>query len=105
MGIYPDHGLEYHVVLKNNMHLIVANIKDIDNRLEKSEFYKKRKDKWFMINNNICKLLSIIDLHDLDIELNENEKNKLNEYLNKYGEEVDDHGWYDVCKIYDTYEL
>jgi hypothetical protein len=99
MGIYPDHGIEYHVVLKNSKRFIIVDTKATDDRLVKSKFFKDREGEWFMVNRSIC--VKIED--ELDVELTEKEKEKLQKCLDKYGEEVDRYGWYDVCNIYDTY--
>jgi hypothetical protein len=103
MGIYPDHGIEYHVVLKNNKRFIIASTKATDDRLVKSKFFKDRESEWFAINHSMCVKMEDKDVDELDVELTEKEKEKLQSCLEKAGEDLDRHGWYDVCSIYDTY--
>lgn len=103
MGIYPDHGLEYRVALKDNKYYVIASSKEIDDRLSKSLFYKKRMDTWFAVGNSFSRILSDEDVADLDFDLTEDEKNKLQKFLTENGDKVESHGWYDVCSVYDTY--
>ena len=101
MGIYPDHGVEYHVVFKNNTKYVIANTKTTDDRLLKSKYLEKRYDKWMNLCQSQCIPLQNAD--ELDIELEDIEKQRLDKILNENKNEVLTHGWYDVCSIWDTY--
>jgi hypothetical protein len=100
MGIYPNHGVEYHLILKNNKRYIIANTTETDNRLVKSKYYEDRKEKWFEKMYQYCTPL----IEDgFDIQLTEDELKRLHDLLDKHKNEIDIHGWYDVCTITDTY--
>ena len=99
MGIYPDHGVEYHVILKDNTKYAIANTKATDDRLLKSKYLEKRYDKWMTLCQSQC--IPLQDLDEFDVELEDIEKIKLEKILNE--KEVLTHGWYDVCSIHDTY--
>jgi hypothetical protein len=104
MGIYSDHGIEYRIKLKNNKQILVANTKSTDDRLIKSNFYKKREMKWLSnCSNNFVRILPASDLIELDFDLTNNEKIELTKLLNENIDKVESHGWYDVCYVSDTY--
>ena len=72
MGIYPDHGVEYHVLLKNGRKHSVASTKDTDDRLIKSKYLEKRHDEWMSLCHSRC--IPLKDVDDLDVELTIAEK-------------------------------
>jgi hypothetical protein len=95
MGIYPNHGLEYHLVLKNDKHIVVLCSQETDDRLVASEYYKSRKESWFQDLSTRC-----IPIEEtVDIEFIKAEKAKLNMLVNTYGDQIAGHGWYDVMTI------
>jgi len=101
MGIYPDHGIEYHIVLKDQKRFVIANTKATDDRLRKSKYLDKRYEKWFDLCRTQC--IPLKDVEDLDVELDDQEKERLQDLLNINKANVLTYGWYDVCSIYDTY--
>lgn len=101
MGIYPDHGIEYHIVLKDQKRYVIANTKATDDRLRKSKYLEARYDKWFNLCQSQC--IPLKDVNELDVELEKQERERLEELLRKHDGDVLVHGWYDVCSIYDTY--
>jgi hypothetical protein len=101
MGIYPDHGVEYHIVLKNNKRYVIAGTKSTDDRLLKSNYLATRYDNWMNLCRSQC--IPLQDLHEFDVELEEIEKQKLEKLLNEHDKDVLTHGWYDVCSVWDTY--
>ena len=99
MGIYPDHGIEYHVILKNNKRIVIAGIKDTDERLRVSKYLDARYEKWMDLCQSRC--MPLKDAHELDVELTSDEKDKLAKVLETT--EYITHGWQDVCNLHDTY--
>ena len=100
MGIYYDHGVQYMVVSKTRKYVIVS-LKDADQRLLQTEYYKTRKDSWFNEHGAFCKQ---IPGGAIDISLTDVEKERLESVL-KTADDVESYGWYDVQTIYDTYGL
>lgn len=100
MGIFYDHGVQYMVVTKSQRYVIVP-LKDADRRLEQSEYYKARKNRWFSGNGSFS---NPIPDGELDIEMTDAEKERLRSVLDTT-EGVESHGWYDVQNIYDTYGI
>lgn len=39
MGMYANHGVEYRIVLKNGLWIVVARMQDTDERLHQSRFF------------------------------------------------------------------
>lgn len=95
MGMYPDHGIEYHIILKDGQHIVVLCSREVDDRLIASEYYKKRRESWFEDMWSRCDPIT----EDVDIQMSDQEKNKLEKLLNEYGSGVSSHGWYDVMTI------
>lgn len=95
MGIYPDHGLEYHLVLRDERHIVVICSKETDDRLVESEYYKSRKGSWFQDLSTRCKLIE----ESVDIQLTDAEKAKLDMMMKSHGENIVSHGWHDVLSI------
>ena len=98
MGIFYDHGVQYMVVTKTGKHVIVS-IKDADQRLLQSEYYKTREDSWFSGNGSFCKPVAGVDISLTDVE-----KERLESVLTT-ADEVESYGWYDVQTISDTYGI
>ena len=111
-----NHGVEYRVQLKPNSDhydvlakyiskykknaiwsdiIVVANTKQTDNRLLSCKYYNDRKTTWFkdFLPKN-CKLTNI------DIDLTEEEKDILNFILHELGDQVIDHGWFEIWTVY-----
>ena len=103
MGLYPAHALEYHLVLKNVQRIIIAGTRATDDRLLISQYYLKRKDRWFHENQARCDKIN--DDENVDIELNTSEKNNLANLIREHEDCVDHAGWYNVITVYDTYGL
>lgn len=101
MGIYPDHGVEYWIFLKNKTEICVVNLRKADTRLVSSKYYEQRKDTWWA--NWQTRRIPISDLPDFDMELTTKEKESLAEKLQCHGDQVESHGWYDVFSICDSY--
>ncbi len=98
MGLYPDHGVEYHIYTRNNSKIVVASTRDTDSRLQVSNYYLSRKDQWFKYEGEYIKK---IEAQDFDIKLTEKEKERFELLLKQ--EDVTDHGWYEVFKIQTSY--
>lgn len=112
--IFLDHGVEYRVYLKPGSDyfdvlaqyiakykknaswgeiITIASTKQTDGRLLKSEYYRQRKETWLDgFEPHSCKLSNI------DIKLTDEEKGTLTFIINGLGEQVVDHGWYEVWK-------
>ncbi len=106
MGIYFDHGVEYHVRTRKTDTRPAANLTLVttaqsDGRLEASRYYAARKDAWFVVKNPRC---DRITADDFDVELSSREERTLQQFLDKYGDAVEDHGWYDVVTMSTTYD-
>ena len=102
MGLYPDHGVEYLIILKDQQIICLVNTTQADSRLLRSNYYEKRKHAWWDDSwQTGCK--PITDMTDFDIELTVVENLALSEKLEHYGEEVETHGWYDVFNICELY--
>ena len=101
MGIYPDHGIEYHIVLKDQKRYVIAGTKATDDRLRQSKYLEARYDKWMTLCQTQC--IPLQDVDELDVELEDREKESLDKLLKIHDTNVLTHGWYDVCTIYDTY--
>jgi hypothetical protein len=95
MGLYPDHGVEYHLVLKNGKHVTIIGTHATDDRLLISEYYKKHKASWFDDLFARCDLIT----EDIDILMTSSEKLTLDTFINLHGNNVQSHGWYDVMTI------
>jgi hypothetical protein len=102
MGIYSDHGIEYHVV-RGGRRVCIASTRQTDARLLASDYYARRKDSWFSRHVTWCVK---IDETDLDVALTAGERTLLDATLqtsNEKKEENTTHGWYDVQTLTDTY--
>lgn len=113
-----DHGVEYHVefdpnsinyfdiaieymslyktvVVWNSGVIVIASTRKTDDRLIKSNYYKNRKDTWFDDLHEHDKTL----IENIDMSLDDQEKEYLDFVLSKFGTSVKRHGWFDVVHI------
>ena len=101
MGIYFDHGLEYHVVL-GGKHVCIASTRQTDARLLASKYYADRKASWFA-DCFVARCVKIEDA-DVDIMLTESERAKLDLHVVNVANVANVvNGWYDVVTVTDTY--
>lgn len=102
MGAYANHGVEYHVVHKEGIRTVIADMSNTDSRLLKSAYYAKNKDTWFaevyMKGPYIGKIVD----PDFDVLLEHSEIAMLNIILDAFHEDIEEHGWYDVTTIGST---
>ena len=96
MGLYPDHSVEYRIILKDKTSRCITH--NIDSRLVESLYYKKRDS----LGDWQTRCFLITD-PDFDIELTAVEKRTLSESLEYFGDRVQSHGWYDVFSIDDSF--
>ena len=96
MGLYPNRGLEYHVVLPGRR-AVVAGTAETDALLLESEYYRLRKDTWFDGYNEFC---VPVEPPEPDIELTAGQQTRLRKALERL--DVVSHGWYDVYRIYSS---
>ena len=104
MGIYYDRGVQYMVVTNKRIHVIIS-LKEADNRLIETDYYKTRKESWFDSNGSFC---NPIPDGEIDITMTDREKNILESVLKRVemdSEVVERMGWYDIQNIYDTYGI
>jgi hypothetical protein len=76
MGMYANHGVEYHVVLRDGKTIVIASTKNTDDRLQQSHFFKVREAEWLSVETmyrNGSFVNRIVD-HDLDIQLTDQER-------------------------------
>ena len=106
MGMYANHGVEYHVNYKSGKVKIIAPIHATDERLIGSMFFEKQKDEWLsgdVMYGRGSFMVRITD-PEFDIELTDGERTALSKVLGEdTGDEVVEHGWYDVNYIHTTY--
>lgn len=126
MGIYPNHGVEYWIEVDKSfdnsvLKRLIENIKldtkfmmyvtplnsirvlstsRTDDRLEKSNYYKERKNDWFNQRTLSMEWREAINEQPIiDIELNHSEKNILQTIREQLGEHITYEGWFDVNTI------
>lgn len=100
MGLYANHGVEYHVVYIGKIDVIAA-MKDTDARLLASKYYQKHKSTWLVHETMYMKgsFVIAIDDPDFDVGLTEEEKTVLERALTEKEGLVECHGWYEVNTI------
>ena len=103
MGIYPDRGLQYEARLKNGETVVVAPIKNVDERLKESRWLANLggskvflDPQWTMNPRN--EPLVVSDADTFDIELTDEEREKLDSL-----DSVENHGWRYVVTFGDTH--
>lgn len=101
MGLYPECGVEYDIVLRNGEKIVVVPISSADKRLLSSQYYLRRKSVY---DAQLSKrpLTWSFKADGVDISLYPQEIEKLKVLLEKYASEVVEHGWYDVGKVNST---
>lgn len=94
----PD--LEKNLKIKidfNGDFVVYLSTKQTDERLKQCEYYISRKDQWFkevdFHNYRSEKLANNV------LQMTELEKENLNHILEKFNDQVLDHGWHDICKV------
>ena len=126
MGIYYGRGFEYLIVLSRDISeddlakikeipniilrgkemigetrdcIVVVDMKDADDRLVETSYYKCQEDNWFhpkkQFAHKICRYI---------VELTEDENERLGSYMdhNVIKRHVKDWGWFDVMEISST---
>lgn len=74
--------------------VVIADKPATDNRLIQSKYYNDRKDTWWVhVHGPSCEAIKD---EDIDISLNDKEKEYLEFVLKEFGPAVQTHGWYDV---------
>lgn len=97
MSRYVCYGVEYAVRFTDQKRMIIASVKQLDDRLLASKYYQARKN--FYMKNRFDKTwCEKIDFVDFDLYYEE--KARLNEIIDILGEHILEHGWYDVCNDY-----
>lgn len=99
MGIYPTRGIEYRIYDYNSF--TVLNIKDLDKRLESSQYYLRQKDIYLQQsfpNDFVTCKLTEHDIKDIILIYEENQK-ILNKKRALRGNILDE-GFFDVYKIW-----
>lgn len=100
MGAYADHGVEYHIVKKDGKHIIIASTCATDQRLLDSIFFSKCNEEWLSIDAMYRgDYIKRIDDPDFDVKLNDKESIILESALSVHGDDILEHGWYDVNRI------
>ena len=103
MGVYTDHGIEYHVVCKDGKRFIVASTHDTDTRLLESKFYKVREGTW--TSDDMYRrgsYMNKIVAKNFDIELTQHEWASLEKVIGQYHDVILEHGWYEVNSVSTT---
>lgn len=120
MGIYFQHGLEYLIIYeydqyireyamstyKGEVHPILRAVSVIgqrktDDRLVKTKYYTKNKDRWYTSGNTYRLKLSDEDLDDFAIT--DAEKELISKISSDEKLSTVEHGWYDVHHVSCTY--
>lgn len=109
MGKFANHGVEYHIVYKTGEREVVAPMKDTDKRLLASKYYLegdngKHIETWLKPETMYANgpFVKPMDDPEFDVELTEEEKVRLEVILKDKGEDVAEHGWYEVNTIEST---
>ena len=117
MGIYTDHGIEYHIVITSNSspelkekynivndRIIFLSTKHTNKRLENSNYYLSRKDTWdsYKIEQFIP-----IDGNSIDINLTEFEIDILTDLVTDLRKDglTFTYGWYEVANSSSTLDI
>lgn len=98
MGIYYAYGIEYSLKLKDGRVICLVHMNQADERLLESSYYQQRKQ--YYEKSRLLEWHEKVD--NCDCKLTPNEEVQLNELLNKYKDEVIEHGWYDVKRYSST---
>lgn len=101
MGIYPDRGLEYRVYTDDINFDIIIKLRELDNRLENSEYYKNNKNKWFDCCYKECVNRKVHPTEIQDIILTKTELQQIEDA--KKRKEYKEAGFYDVTYLGMTY--
>lgn len=76
--------------------VIIASKKATDQRLLQSKYYNDRKESWWAsVHGPSCEAIA---QDNIDIVLDENEKEYLEFVVKEFGSAVQAHGWYDVTE-------
>ena len=103
MGIYGARGIELHLLLKTGQRIVLLDQTATDKRLLDSRYFAEREQSWF--ENLYGKSSFDTKIDDANvIEMTDDEKASLEVKLQKYGDNVDSYGWYDVVSYSNTYE-
>jgi hypothetical protein len=101
MGVYADHGVEYHVVCRDGRRIVVASTRDTNVRLTQSAYYNARKDTWLSVDTMYGKgsyMNKIIDPY-FDVDLTYQELLSLDMIIQQHHDIVLEHGWYEVNTV------
>ena len=102
MGLYPNHGVEYHVVLSDGKtRIVVARTKETDDRLCASKYYKAREESWLTGEINCKQFVRPINDDEFDVLLTDDEQQKLKNILDN--NTVETHGWFETNVISCSY--
>lgn len=105
MGMYADHGVEYHIIYKDGRKNIIASTHATDKRLLQSHYFNVRKHDWLSADamyGHGSYSKKILD-PDFDVELTNEEKCHLDMAIQQNPNTIQEHGWYDVNTISYTY--
>ena len=99
MGLYPDRGLEYRVYTDDNNYKIIIPLKQLDNRLEKSNYYQSKKDEWLRnFKQGVNCKVPVKEISDIILTNNEEILIKKNTTITTT-ECIKEHGFYDVTYV------
>lgn len=98
MGIFRQYGIEYSIKLKNGTFIPVVPVNSTDNRLLASKYYQTRKEFYERAYGPWREKVV-----ECDCELSSLETDKLNNTIDLHGNNVVEHGWYDVCTVSTSY--
>lgn len=92
MGVYAEHGLEYHLVLRDTgKHVVVIKQSETNERLVESKLFNA--DDWF---SDIYKRCWCVPVSTDMIELSREEGVLLDAAFKEHTGNIASHGWYDV---------
>jgi hypothetical protein len=126
MGIFPNHGIAYYVILSKNANekdvitfidgmkfdhnfilhynksnmLCVLPVGRVDGRLVKSKYFQERESEWFGIETCRREWIEKIENQSIvDIEITSVENKMLEKVREHFEGYIEDEGWYDVNTI------
>jgi hypothetical protein len=98
MGVFYDHYVEYRIVHRNGMHMVLITKDEANKRLLSSKYYNDRKSTWF---SEPCPF-DRGPIPDVDIALTDAEESELQSGLLVVAP-VAEHGWYEVNDVMTTH--
>jgi hypothetical protein len=81
--------------MRDNKTIKIITTNETDTRLLNSMYYLERKENWFRCSHTLFEKLD-----EEPIQMTELENNMIAKIIEKLGNDIVDHGWFDIATMY-----